>query len=190
MTIDLGTGDGLFVYHAARRNPDLLCIGIDANADPLRKISEKIYRKPQRGGALNALYLLASAENLPDELNETADEVTVIFPWGSLLQALIRADERMLGGIRRICKPGARVKIVFGLDPSRDRSEVDRLALPLLTTDFLKLELPQRYAASGFQINSVAALAEEDLQALGTSWARRLRNNRTRAVYEMIARAI
>ena len=55
--MDVGTGDGLFVYNSARRNPDRLFIGIDANSRPLQKISERIHRKPAKGGLPNVLFL-------------------------------------------------------------------------------------------------------------------------------------
>ena len=50
MIIDIGTGDGRFVYQSARRNPNKFYIGIDPNTRPLTKISEKIHRKPAKGG--------------------------------------------------------------------------------------------------------------------------------------------
>jgi 16S rRNA (adenine(1408)-N(1))-methyltransferase len=43
--IDIGTGDGRFVYQSARRNPKKFYIGIDPNVRPLEKISEKICRR-------------------------------------------------------------------------------------------------------------------------------------------------
>ena len=43
--IDIGTGDGRFVYQSARENPNKFYIGIDANAKPLEKISMKATRK-------------------------------------------------------------------------------------------------------------------------------------------------
>jgi tRNA G46 methylase TrmB len=36
--IDLGTGDGRFVYQSARQNPKKFYIGIDPNVRPLQKI--------------------------------------------------------------------------------------------------------------------------------------------------------
>ncbi|MCA1626211.1 MAG: class I SAM-dependent methyltransferase [Acidobacteria bacterium] len=81
--LDIGTGDGLFVYQSARRNPNKFFIGIDANPRPLEKVSEKIHRKPSKGGLSNVLFLQSSVEDLPSELDSVADEVHVHFPWGS-----------------------------------------------------------------------------------------------------------
>jgi 16S rRNA (adenine(1408)-N(1))-methyltransferase len=69
VTLDIGTGDGLFVYRSARSHPTQFFVGIDPNTRPLQKISQKIYRKPAKGGAPNALFIQASVENLPEELN-------------------------------------------------------------------------------------------------------------------------
>ena len=66
--IDIGTGDGRFVYQSARQNPTKFYIGIDPNTRPLEKISEKIYRKPAKGGAGNVLFIQAAIEDLPAEL--------------------------------------------------------------------------------------------------------------------------
>ncbi|HKS08585.1 MAG TPA: methyltransferase domain-containing protein [Pyrinomonadaceae bacterium] len=77
--VDIGTGDGRFVYQSARQNPKKFYIGIDPNVSPLEKISEKIYRKPAKGGAPNALFIQAAVEDLPAELNGVADELHVHF---------------------------------------------------------------------------------------------------------------
>ncbi|HKE58707.1 MAG TPA: class I SAM-dependent methyltransferase, partial [Pyrinomonadaceae bacterium] len=125
--IDLGTGDGLFVYQSARQNPNKLYIGIDANARPLEKISEKIHRKPAKGGLPNVLFLQSSVEDLPTELDAVADEIHVHFPWGSLLRAVATADTSVLQNLRRICAPEALLEIVIGLDSERDQTEIERL---------------------------------------------------------------
>ena len=82
--IDIGTGDGLFVYECARANPNKFYIGIDPNPRPLEKVSKKIHRNPAKGGLPNVLFLQAAIEDLPSELDEVADELHIHFPWGSL----------------------------------------------------------------------------------------------------------
>jgi 16S rRNA (adenine(1408)-N(1))-methyltransferase len=73
--IDMGTGDGFFVYHSARRNPRKFYIGIDANPRPLEKVSEKVHRRAAKGGLPNVLFVQAAVEDLPLELDGVADEV-------------------------------------------------------------------------------------------------------------------
>ena len=67
IVVDLGTGDGRFVYQSARQNPQRFYLGIDASANLLAKISEKIHRKPAKGGLKNALFIQAAVEALPEE---------------------------------------------------------------------------------------------------------------------------
>jgi 16S rRNA (adenine(1408)-N(1))-methyltransferase len=164
----------LFVCRSARENPDRFYIGIDINAAALRKISEKIHRKPGKGGLANVLFVQASAEDLPVELNGLADQLYVNFPWGSLLRAVAVGNEHLLGNLRGICAPAARVEIVLGLDPERDHSEIERLALSQMTPAFLEGVLKHRYRSAGFDITEITALSNKQTSELHTTWARRL----------------
>lgn len=189
MVIDIGTGDGLFVYRAAQSNPNKFFIGIDANARPLEKVSEKIHRKPSKGGLSNVLFIKAAIENLPHELDGVASEVYIHFPWGSLLQAVALGTENALRNLRRICAPECLLKIIIGLDPKRDRSEINRLGLKSLCTDFLDRELALRYQASGFAIEERGVIAQTKWPGIQTSWAKRLQGNHDRVLVCIIARA-
>ena len=188
--IDIGTGDGRFVYQSARQNPNKLYIGIDPNARPLEKISEKIHRKPAKGGAPNVLFVQASVEDLPSELNGVADEVHVHFPWGSLLRAVATGDVAMLQNLRRICSPGALLEVVIGLDPARDQTEIDRLGLTSLSLEFIDKQLVPNYGAAGFEVIERGVLAASEWPEFNTSWAKRLQGNESRAITYLIARAI
>jgi hypothetical protein len=156
----------------------------------LTKISEKIHRKPAKGGLVNALYVHAAVEELPPELHGVAGEVDVHFPWGSLLRAMARGDEAVLNSVRQICAPQASLKIYMSLDPERDRAEIERLGLPQISGEFLRGVLKPRYKAAGFEILAVDMFTANDWPSLQTSWAQRLRNNHDRSVVYMMARAI
>ena len=188
--IDIGTGDGRFVYQSARQNPNKLYIGIDPNARPLEKISEKIHRKPAKGGAPNVIFIQATVEDLPSELNGVADEVHVHFPWGSLLRAVATGDVAMLQNLSRICSPGALLEVVIGLDPARDQTEIDRLGLPSLSLEFIDKQLVPNYGAAGFEVIERGVLAASEWPEFNTSWAKRLQGNESRAITYLIARAI
>ncbi|HXV98957.1 MAG TPA: class I SAM-dependent methyltransferase [Anaerolineae bacterium] len=190
VVIDLGTGDGLFVYQAARQNPGKFYIGIDATARPLEKISEKIHRKPAKGSLPNVLYIQAAVEALPPELNGVADEVHIHFPWGSLLRGVATGDETVLRNLRRVCAAGALVEVVIGLDPQRDQSEIEALGLKPLTNEFLEMTLIPRYEAHGFEVLEKRVLAPAEWPKLKTSWAKRLRGGAGRTLIYIIARAV
>jgi 16S rRNA (adenine(1408)-N(1))-methyltransferase len=190
VVIDIGTGDGLFVYQSARQNPNKFYIGIDPNVSPLEKISEKIHRKPAKGGAPNVLFVSAPVEELPAELDGIANEVHVHFPWGSLLQAFASGDVTVLQAVRRICATDALLEVVIGLDPQRDRSELVRLAIEEFSPDFIDGVLDQKYRAAGFEITERETLPASDWPKFKSSWAKRLRNNSTRPITYLIARAV
>lgn len=187
--MDIGTGDGRFVYQSARLNPDKFFIGVDANAGALSKISEKIYRKPAKGGLPNVLFVQAAVENLPAEFMEVADEIHIHFPWGSLLRAVALGEQEVLGNLRRLCAPRGLLEIVIGLDPERDRTEIERLRLPALSQAYLEEVLAERYLAAGFEALETGVLSQGDWAHLETSWARKLFGNAEREVVYLIARA-
>jgi 16S rRNA (adenine(1408)-N(1))-methyltransferase len=187
--VDIGTGDGRFVYQSARRNPKKFYIGIDPNTRPLEKISEKIYRKPAKGGAPNVLFVQAPVEDLPAELDGVADELHVHFPWGSLLRAVATGDVGVLQNLRRICSPGALLEVVLGLDPARDQSEFERLGLTPLTVEYIDETLVPQYGAAGFEITERGIIPAAEWPELDTSWAKRLHQNDQREITYLIARA-
>ena len=185
--MDVGTGDGLFVYKSAQRDPRTFYIGIDANRRPLEKISEKIHRRPDKGGLSNVLYVQASVEDLPAELDAIAAEVFVQFPWGSLLRGVAGGDETVLGNLRRLCLPKARLHITMGLDHQRDRHEWERLELARIFREYVGAVLAGRYRNAGFRI--IGELSSPDEVEIRTSWDKRLRRNPSRSLFRILAEA-
>lgn len=188
--MDMGTGDGLFVYNCARNDSRRYFIGIDANRRPLQKISERIHRKPAQGGLPNVLFLQTAVEALPPELDGIADEVNVSFPWGSLLRAVATGDKLVLDNLRRICSPNALLKVTIGLDTGRDQTEIERLELPSLSAAYTKSVLAARYKDSGFRIVVTDNVASWDALEFRTSWAKRLKENPHRSFIRIVARAV
>jgi 16S rRNA (adenine(1408)-N(1))-methyltransferase len=188
VVVDIGTGDGRFVYRSAMANPRKFFIGIDANAKPLAKISMKATRKPAKGGLPNVLFIQSSIENLPEELNETADEIHIHFPWGSLLRAVACGDESVLENLRRICVPECLLEIIIGIDERRDKSEIERLGLPVISAEYLETFLIPKYAAAGFEIVEKKILQPFEWSQIETSWARKLQTNDRRRCVCLIFR--
>jgi 16S rRNA (adenine(1408)-N(1))-methyltransferase len=189
IVIDIGTGDGLFVYQCARQNPKKFYIGIDANPRPLEKPSQKIHRNPAKGGLPNVLYIQAAVESLPPELDGVADEVHIHFPWGSLLRAVAIGDEEVLRKLRRLFSPGGVLEVIIGLDPERDRSEIERLGLRPLSAEYIEEELIARYECGGFEVLEAGVMDRSQWPKVKTSWAKRLKGNPGREVAYVIARA-
>ena len=92
-----------------------MVIGIDANAGSMVEASRRAGRPARRGGLPNARFVVAAAEALPPELDGCADELTIHFPWGSLLRGLLDAEPAIVSGIARIARPGAVVTILLSV---------------------------------------------------------------------------
>ena len=103
LILDLGTGDGRYVRCLADNHPDWFIIGVDSCRENLRKNSR--IRVP------NMLFVIASAQNLPCELNGLVSHVTINFPWGSLLESLLAADAALIGGLSSVSKQDAQIDI-------------------------------------------------------------------------------
>src|SRR5919202_3592006 len=101
--IDLGTGDGRYVRSAAQACPECFVIGLDACRENLRAAS--------RSAPSNALFVIANALDLPWELRGLAGHITINFPWGSLLGALVNAEPTLFDGLRMLALPGALLEI-------------------------------------------------------------------------------
>ncbi len=187
--LDIGTGEGRFVYQSARENPAKFYLGIDANRKALEKISMKATRQPAKGGAPNLIFLQAAIEELPAELNDTADEIHIHFPWGSLLGAVALADGQVLANLHRVSARGCLLEVVIGIDPVRDQSEITRLKLPPLSGEYLAEVLGPGYEAAGFVFRESGTVAPADWSCFKSSWARRLQSNDRREVVYFIAEA-
>ncbi len=187
VVIDIGTGDGRFVSASARGNPKFY-IGIDANVKPLEKPSMKATRKITKGGLPNALFVQAAVEDLPVELNGVADE-TYTFPMGQPLQGVATGDAIVVAALRRIAASECGLEIIIGIDPVRDQTEIGRLGLPTLSTEYLKKELIPKYTTAGFVHLEHGTIDSDEWSQLETSWARRLQNDGERNVTYMIFQA-
>lgn len=190
IVIDIGTGDGRFVFQCARQNPRKFFIGIDANPRPLKKLSEKIHRKPAKGGLPNVLFLQAAAEDLPAELDGVADEIHIHFPWGSLLGAIATGDRAVLNNLRRVCREEGLLEIIVGLDAERDRSELEWLQITEFNAAHIDSLLAIRYREAGFEIRERGEGLPVGLLQVQSSWARRLGGGSNRTLTYIIAQAV
>lgn len=121
--VDLGTGDGAWPRRFAREYDNVLAIGIDPDRKALREAAKHAERKPARGGAPNALYVAASAEQLPPELEGAADWITIYFPWAALLRMILAGDEQFAEILKTLAAPRARVSIVLNAEAAPEGFE-------------------------------------------------------------------
>lgn len=101
--LDLGTGDGRFVRTLASRHPDWFVIGVDACRENLREHSS--------AKQSNMLFVIASAQELPAEFLGSFSQITIYFPWGSLLDGLLACQPGLMHGLACVVRPDAQIEI-------------------------------------------------------------------------------
>lgn len=155
--IDIGTGDGRFVQHSAQALPQHFIIGLDACRENLRSVSR---RAPS-----NAMFVIANALALPPELYGLGAQVTINFPWGSLLEGLLAADPALLAGLTQMLHPNGGLTV--------------RLNAGALATAGWSLEAGAEHirhvlARNGFTMKTATLLLRPELRTCPTTWAKRL----------------
>ena len=86
-------------------------------------------------------------------------------------------------------RPKAGLKLIIGMDPARDRAEMERLGLGDFSAEFLETELIARYAAAGFNVLECGVLEPGEWPRLETTWAHKLSGGENRRLAYIIARA-
>ena len=122
--IDLGTGNGAHALHVARSQPGTAVIGLDTNIDHLTGS-----RKRRPG---NVRFIQHDARTFPIGELPVANQITINFPYGSLLRGLIDGDPNLLARLDRLLGPdgrltvrvNARAFVAGGFDPVRGVDDV------------------------------------------------------------------
>ena len=145
---------------------------MDAVPDAMRQVSHKTTVKLQRGGVSNALFVWASVESLPPELQEIASEITINYPWGSLLHALVAPDLTILKGIARLARSGASLTILINISVFENHDYRQKLGLPELSLERAKTILVPRYRDVGIDVRCVKIL--DQAVPNRTTWGQKL----------------
>ncbi len=171
--VDIGTGDGSFVYELAKNHPDKMVIGIDPNHKGMVDTSRKTLKKPEKGGVKNALFVLAAVDALPDELAGKANQVYINFPWGTLLSGLVLGDEQTWKNIKKICQDKAVIDIILGYDKSLEIKKVNE-NLPVLDKKYFSSVLRSKIKNLGLELTEIKPLSSRILKSYPSTWAKKL----------------
>jgi len=176
--VDVGTGDGRFAYARATAHPDWLVIGIDAIDEPMGETAQRAMRRPERGGRPNLLLLRASIEQVPGELMDAADEVTVVLPWGRLLEGIVCPDEEVPLGLASLCRPGAAVSIILNGEIWVESTPARFRDLPDPTPEHVATVVAPAFAEAGIRLSAARWLEADEAKALTSTWSRKLGHGR------------
>jgi 16S rRNA (adenine(1408)-N(1))-methyltransferase len=155
--LDLGTGDGRYVHFLAGKFPDRFIVGVDSCRENLHRHSRA---KPQ-----NMLFIIASAQNLPHELDGLVSHVTINFPWGSLLESLLTGDTSLMYRLASIAKSTASIDIRLN---SGALDEAD------WSLDAGAQKIYSNMIQAGWQVYAPVMMNANTLRAFPTTWAKRL----------------
>jgi 16S rRNA (adenine(1408)-N(1))-methyltransferase len=145
----------------------------------MAEASRRAARSAAKGGLPNALFAVAAAERIPLELRGIADELTIAFPWGSLLRGVLALDAAAARGIAGLVATRATAVVTFSVE---DR---DRLALPHLDAAAERQSLAGRWSALGLEVCAIRPATADELRDMPSTWARRLAAGRARSAWRL-----
>lgn len=178
LLVDIGCGNGALPYRIAGNEPHLLCVGIDANAESMQEYARRAARRPARGGRANVLYVAASIEQLPHELDASADLITINFPWAGLRESLLRGEQIVAAALQQLSAGSARFQLLINVDESTPD-------LPEVSPPALRDSLEAPLAAAAFQIEAAGWLPES--ARVRSQWGGRLIAGSGRSVVRLTA---
>jgi trans-aconitate methyltransferase len=155
--LDLGTGDGRFIRCMAEHHPYSFFIGVDACRENLRANSPR--KLP------NALFVIASAQSLPIELNGLISHITINFPWGSLLESLLTGDARLMDNLEYISSSIAALDV---------RLNGGALAEAGIALEAGADQIYNNMLRSGWKMNAPVMMNTNALRNFPSTWAKRL----------------
>jgi len=155
--LDLGTGDGKFALHHARTFPYHFVIGVDSCRENLCEHS--------RAKLTNLLFVIASAQALPRELNELASHITINFQWGSLLESLLKDDPCLMRGLVSISHANAVIDVRLNGGELAETGTTLERGTKIIHANLLK---------SGWCIKTPIAMDTTSLRKSPSTWAKRL----------------
>ncbi|MDW3206531.1 MAG: methyltransferase domain-containing protein [Alphaproteobacteria bacterium] len=172
VVMDVGTGQGKFVLDMARDFPDKLVIGVDAVAENMAKSARSAGASPKKGGLPNALFVRAAAERLPGPFQGLVDELTVQYPWGSLMRIVSEPSLEHLRLLRGVCRTGASLSVLLNYSVFEDRPYLERLGMGDIEDPADSDVLPEIYGAAGFRMTHRALIHGDP--PVRTAWGRHL----------------
>lgn len=155
--LDLGTGDGRYVHTLAVERPAGFIIGMDSCRENLREHSRAKLR--------NMLFVIASAQDLPKELNGLISHVTINFPWGSLLESLLTDEASLRRGLAAISRSTTSMEV---------RLNSGALAEAGTTLEAGAEKVYHNLIRSGWQLETPSFMTSNALRGFPTTWAKRL----------------
>lgn len=157
IVLDLGTGDGRYARTLAQEHPNWFVIGLDACRENLREHSQAKLK--------NLLFIIASAQDLPRELDGLVSQITINFPWGSLLASLLAGDPNLTRGLKSVSRSQASLYLRLNGGALAEAGKTLEAG-----TDKIFYNLLQ----AGWQLEAPVVMDASALREFPSTWAKRL----------------
>lgn len=180
--LDIGTGDGRFVFKNAKQNPHYFYVGLD----PVEKQLEIYSRKINKFRLNNALLALGSVEQFPIELENMFDRVYVHFPWGSLLGGIANADEKILESLVVGLENNGILNIIFGYSSEAEPTEVDRLQIESIDRNRIENLIVPAFNKLGMELETIEEITKDNLIEVESTWGKKLAFGKDRRMFSIV----
>jgi 16S rRNA (adenine(1408)-N(1))-methyltransferase len=157
IVLDLGTGDGRYVRTLAERHPHWFVIGVDACRENLREFSQTKLQ--------NVLFVIASAQELPRELDGLISHISINFPWGSLLESLLAGDVRLTRRLAAISRSAASIDLRLNGGALAEAGKTLEAGADRIHYNLLK---------AGWELARPVMMDASSLKKFPSTWAKRL----------------
>ncbi|MBW6441518.1 class I SAM-dependent methyltransferase [Patescibacteria group bacterium] len=183
VVLDIGTGDGRFVYKKALENKTNFYVGMD----PAEKQMEIYSKKANRKRLKNCLFIVGSVNNIPPELFSCINKIYINLPWGTLLENIAKGNVNFAEKVHNLLKKDGVLEIIFGYLPELEPSETKRLGLPDISEGENINQILSSFKKL-FEIEEMRELSKKDIGNIETTWAKKLKHGRDRRIYKIILR--
>lgn len=176
--IDLGTGQGSFVYFNALENKDCFYVGLDSCRESMKKYAIKQFKNKVE----NLIYVIMNAQNVDKVMENKFSEVYINLPWGSLLQGIFDEELGIINSISKISKTGCRINICFSYDEKFEKNEIEKRSLPVLNEEYFENQFKKVYDKHNIVIENIEYIVKDKLNFI-SKWMKVLTESKSRKFY-------
>lgn len=154
LIIDLGTGQGSFVYYNALENRECFYIGLDSCGDSMKKYAVKQYKNKVN----NLMYIVMNAQKIDDIFKNRFSEIYINLPWGTLLEGIFKEELGIINSISKLSLSGCKINICFSYDNKFEKNEIEKRGLPNLSSEYFEKIFKPMYEKYNINISTIECL--------------------------------
>lgn len=182
--LDIGAGDAKGSLRYAKSHPDTFVITLDSSFDAQNKTSRTASKKPEKGGSKNLLCLYGNVKESSKFLENIADEVRVILPWGDLLEGIAEISEEVVNTLSIMTKDQGMITYVINAEIWKENLPKSLSHLGDVTPNFF-LNNSEKFQKYNQQIKDSRYLELNEIADLDTTWSAKLMSSRNNADFVM-----